>query len=370
MRKVDDISFPAFIEDLWLKIKLSIVQFAYFKRRSRANRYVFATISVLVVSSIILFLPHNYIRLVNNQVVALLMLFLTVTLTSLYGGFGPGIFATVLTAIFSYFTLLRLDIRYHPFIGDVIITIIYLITGTIISAISEARYESDMQKDDFIGLTAHELKNPLASIKGFSELISQHAQKKNSYSKILDYSGEIKAQSEKLLELINDFLDVTKIELGKFTYKMEFFDFDKLLSDSVSQQKIVNPKRKIIIIGKTKKIIYADKYRIGQVITNLITNALKYSPQEKKIEIKTKSSRNQINFQVKDYGIGISKRDQKNIFGEFYRINNKSSRVEGLGLGLFISKQIIKYHDGKLWVKSKEGKGSTFFVEIPLTQKN
>ncbi len=358
-------SFPALIENFWIRIKLSLVRFAYFKKRSRIKRYSFAFSVVLIVFLLILLSPRSLVQIIDNQIEGFVLLIFAVTLVSMYGGLGPGIIATLLTAIFSFFTLLLFDLPTHPLAGDILIVIIYLITGFFISIISEARYETDLQKDEFIGLAVHELKNPLASIKGFSELISQKAGKKSSYLKILDFSNEIKIQSDKLLEIINDFLDVTKIEIGKFDYRQDCFNYKDLLIEIVSQERVINPERKIVLSGTNNKIIYADRYRIGQVMTNLISNAVKYSPPGKPIEIKVSGRGKKNVLSVKDHGIGIDKKSLKNIFNMFYRVNQKALKTEGLGLGLFITKKIVNDHGGKIWVKSKEGKGSTFYVELP-----
>lgn len=293
------------------------------------------------------------------------MLILVVTASSWYGGLGPGVLVTVLTGIISYLTFLRVDLPLHSEFEDFILTFIYMILGFFVSLISEARYEAEFQKDQFVALAAHEIKNPLAVIKGYIGLL-QKKLKKSGKNKSFGYIREIDVQAERLLELINDLLDVSRIEIGRFLYKDELFDFDSLIRKIVSNQQIINSKREIIVSGKTRKIIKADGYRLGQVITNLLTNAIKYSPEQSPIKVRLKGKREGVILAVKDYGIGIPRPEQKAIFKHFYRSRRtQQGRVEGLGLGLFISSQIIKHYNGKLHVKSNGGKGSTFYLEMP-----
>ena len=169
------------------------------------------------------------------------------------------------------------------------------------------------------------------------------------------------------MNLINDLLDITKIEIGKISYQKEIFDFDDLIKDVVIHQKVITPNRKISLTGQTKKVIYADKYRIRQVVVNLLTNALKYSPDTKRVTLRLKSKRDSVLLSIKDFGLGIPRDELKLIFNRYYRTKSvEKKRSEGLGLGLFISNQIVKFHQGKLWVESIVGKGSTFFVSLPI----
>ena len=173
------------------------------------------------------------------------------------------------------------------------------------------------------------------------------------------------------MELIDDLLDVTKIEVGKFMYKKELFDFDELVVEIVNHQRIINKERVISVSGRSNKIIRGDRYRIGQVITNLLTNAVKYSPEKSPIEVRIKRDRERIILAVKDYGIGIPRSEQRAVFNQFYRSRStQKGKAEGLGLGLFISSQIIKHHRGKLGVKSSGSKGSVFFLEMPILLLN
>ncbi len=130
------------------------------------------------------------------------------------------------------------------------------------------------------------------------------------------------------------------------------------------------PTHKLVKLNNIETFIYADKRRIEQVIINLLNNAVKYSPSSNKIIIDIKKGKSNVVMSVKDYGIGINKDDQKKIFKRFYiSEENKQNRFFGLGLGLYISSEIIKKHQGRIEVESEKGKGSTFYVTIPLYKK-
>ncbi len=355
------------MEELWFKVKYYLMKFAYLKKRSRLRRYLLPIFLVLGLFYLVSYIPKDYFLLINSQTLSLLIFILIVAICSWYGGLGPGIFATVLTAVVNYFTLLKQDFPHHSNAGDLVITTLYIVVGLLISIVSEARYEAEIQKDEFVGLTTHELKNPLTVIKGFAGLLNLYSRKLRD-KKIAKYTEEIELQADRLLELINDLLDVNKLEVGKFNYKFELFDFDNLVRDIVSHQRIINKNRLIEVSGESNLVIKGDSYRIGQVIANLLTNASKYSPLESPIEVKIKKDKQNVQIAVKDYGLGISKPEQKKIFNQYYRTRNTlKGRTEGLGLGLYICKTIINNHKGKIWVKSSEKIGSTFYFTLPIT---
>lgn len=349
------------MEELWVKIKLFLVKFYHFKNRSRIKRY-----SVPIVLIALVFLTKSLFYPFLGQNSAFLMVSFIVAVSASYGGLGPGFFATFLSAILIYTVFLPKDASVHPFVGDFAVTLIFIFEGIIISIVSEARFQLENQKDEFIGFVAHELRNPLTAVKGFSGLISNSA-KANGYQKILSYGEQINAQSDKMMELINDLLDITRIEIGKFNYNESFFPIDALIKEVISHQQIISKNRTLEHKTHIKKIIYGDRYRIGQVITNLISNALKYSPETKKVVVKLEANKKAILVSIRDYGLGIAKYDQKKIFSRFYRTDAvQRNKSEGLGLGLYICNQIVRHYNGKLWVFSKVGEGSTFYLQLPL----
>lgn len=353
------------MEEIWNKIKTFLMRFAYFKKRSRLNRYGVTLILFLIILVLSFIMSKTFINDILNTAAPFLILTLVVTISSWYGGIGPGIIATLLTVITNNVIFFRSDHNIGFSTENIFLNILLILEGLIISIISEARYEKEEQKDQFIGYAAHELKNPLSSIRGFAGLIVSHSSLLKD-EKIQNYAEEIEIQSDKLLELINDLLDITKIEIGKFSYKYDYFDIDHLVREIVDHQKIISRHRKIELSGSYKKVVRGDRFRIGQVLTNLLSNALKYSPKTSKVKVKIKKEKKGILISVKDEGIGIPKPEQSKIFSEFFRTKKAQKSTEGLGLGLFISHQIVKVHKGRLWFKSNNNKGTTFYFWLPI----
>lgn len=352
------------MEKAWDTIKRALVQLTHFQKRNRIKRYGIPIFLVIL----IFFIKHYFHPILGDNSAFLLVSFI-VAVSSWYGGIGSGVFATALSLSLIYFLYLSNDRAYHPFIGDLVLLAVFTIEGIIISIVSEARYEVENQKDDFISFVSHELKNPLATIKGFAQLVI-HSSKKNKYERVEEFAAEINNQSDRILELINDLLDITKIEIGKFTYQNDIFNFDELVKEVITHQKIIFPNRNIKMVGRTNNVIFADKYRIRQVIVNLLTNALKYSPETKGVILRLRSKKESILMGVRDYGIGIAKDEQARIFDRYYRTKSvQRKRSEGLGLGLYITNQIVKHHRGKIWVESRMGKGSTFFINLPVNSQ-
>lgn len=220
------------------------------------------------------------------------------------------------------------------------------------------------QKDNFISMASHELKTPLTSMSVYVDVLSR--QLKNENSKSVSYLGKIKTQVERLNMLVNDLLDMSRIRTGKLVLHREEIQLDKLVTSFVFDQKeiVTSHKFKVKVVPC---VVVGDQLRIYQVMNNFITNAVKYSPVDSLITIKLEKDAQSAIVSITDEGAGISKSDQVNIFDRFYQVSDvQSNGTSGLGMGLFISNQIIKAHGGKVWVQSKPKKGSTFYFTIPL----
>ena len=225
--------------------------------------------------------------------------------------------------------------------------------------------EQDQQKDFFISMASHELKTPITSIKGYVQLLrTAYA---NSEDMLLKKSlGVIDKQIITLTSLITDLLDVSKIKSGSLVLNKQDFEITEMISEVTNQIQHVNPDHHIIFSGKPATV-FADRERISQVLINLLTNAVKYSPNSKEITIKNFIEDDHVVVSVHDSGIGISKTDQEKIFERFYRVEGKDEKTyPGFGIGLFISSEIIQRHDGKIGVSSEPGKGSVFYFSIPV----
>ena len=218
------------------------------------------------------------------------------------------------------------------------------------------------KKDEFIALASHELKTPLTTIKGYLQILEKSEQ--NDRDRL--FIGKISNQVDKLNTLISDLFDVSKIEAGKLQLFMESFDLQELVTEIIETFQYTDKSHRIILQSDGKPLpLEADKARIEQVMLNLLTNAIKYSPKANEVLVTIESTESTVTVRVKDEGIGLSTEHQKKIFSRFYRAEG-TANIAGLGLGLYLTKEIIDRHHGQIAVKSEPGKGSTFFFTLPL----
>lgn len=213
------------------------------------------------------------------------------------------------------------------------------------------------------------MKTPVTTIKAFAQIALKQAEK-NADTSILEYLKKINLHTNKLDSLLTELLDVSKIHAGRLTLSYTIVDFGSYLDEVIQSIKYVTPSHKINVTVKENAKVEIDTLRIEQVITNLLNNAAKYSPGKKYIDIETHVENGFLITAVKDYGIGISQKNLKKLFDRFYRVEETSKTYTGLGIGLFISNEIIKQHNGKMWVESKEGEGSVFYFSLPLYKNN
>ena len=222
------------------------------------------------------------------------------------------------------------------------------------------------QKDNFIGIASHELKTPVTSIKAYTQVLEKMLIKKGELKEAAMIS-KMDGQLNRLTSLIGDLLDVTKINSGRLQFNHKNFEFNPLVTDLVEDLQRTTQKHVLITNLGEPVTLNGDEERIGQVIINLITNAIKYSPEAKEIIISSKVEADQLTFCVQDFGIGIAEGHAQKVFEQFYRVSGLMQYTfPGLGLGLYISAEIIKQEGGKIWVNSKEGEGSTFCFTLPI----
>lgn len=227
----------------------------------------------------------------------------------------------------------------------------------------------EQHKDFFISMASHELKTPITSMKGYIQILQSMYQ--DSQDEFLKTSlDRIHTQIEKLIAIIADLLDVSKIRTGSLTFNKQDFDLNILLREVIEELSVVYPNFKINFSPASAIRVYADRDRVGQVFVNLITNAIKYSPKSRDIYISSKMNAKSVMISVKDEGIGIDKNFQRKIFERFYRVEGKSEKTfPGFGIGLFIASEIIRRHKGSIGVESEPGKGSRFYFSLPLAKK-
>jgi len=230
--------------------------------------------------------------------------------------------------------------------------------------------EHEQIKNDFIGMASHELKTPITSIKAYVQLLLTIYKNKASDDEFLMKSlNTVNKQINKLTRLITDLLDVSKMETGRLSLNCESFMFNDLLREIVEEVQHTATHHDIVMTTSQQVTVYADRDRVGQVITNFLTNAIKYSPESDRVDVKLSVNNNEACIAVQDYGIGISPDEQSKIFNRFYRVEGRNEQTfSGFGIGLYVAAEIVKRHDGNVWVESEKDKGSAFYFTLPLNQ--
>jgi signal transduction histidine kinase len=233
-----------------------------------------------------------------------------------------------------------------------------------------AAQELERKRNEFIGMVVHELKTPITSLKGYAQLLYRRCLRTGDEQNA-QFASRMDTQITKLTALVDDFLDVTRLSEGKLQFVENDFPFDSLVEEIIQEIQLINERQTIRREGMTNTTIWGDRTRIGQVITNLLTNAMKYAPNADTILVKTFSDIQNVTLCVQDFGPGIPKTLHSKIFDPFYRIEkNQQGTTPGLGLGLHIAAEIIKRQEGHIWVESEEGKGATFCFTLPIDRES
>jgi signal transduction histidine kinase len=226
-------------------------------------------------------------------------------------------------------------------------------------------------------MASHELKTPITSIKGYVQLLLNIYEEMNE-KKFQDSKATVKSslntiskQVSKLTRLVSELLDLSRIESGKLDLRKSRFDLAALVEETAQDIRHITSHHAIIVHNDFEGDIYADKDRIAQVLLNLLTNAIKYSPDADNVEVYIKGDKEKAVIKVKDHGIGIDKKDHSRIFERFYRVEGKSEQTyPGFGIGLFIANEIIQRHQGTIQVESKKGIGSVFTLTLPIDARD
>jgi signal transduction histidine kinase len=232
-----------------------------------------------------------------------------------------------------------------------------------------ALQEIDRMKSEFIATISHELRTPLHTINGFNKLLLDgKVTDPETQQEFLSISVK---QGEHLNHLINDLIDVSSLEAGKFTIRKEPVPDLKGLICSVTRQIYSVAQEKSITLrehyAELLPVIEADRSRLRQVLLNLLNNAIKFSEEGAEVIVTATTMDNEVVVQVQDFGIGIPEDAMPNLFARFYRVDNSSTRsAGGSGLGLYISRQIVEAHGGRIWAESAPGEGSAFSFAIPV----
>lgn len=227
------------------------------------------------------------------------------------------------------------------------------------------RREIERRKDDFLSIASHELKTPLTSIKGFMQMLIrlQPPGLPDQYQTIFE---KVNVAIERLNGLITDLLDVSRIQSGNIEIHKDTFDFDRMVAETIEQMQSLSSSHRIICTGASNVKVFADEQQIVQVLNNLLANAIKYSPESRDIFVHISRVSNYVKVSVRDSGVGINLEDQQRVFQRFFRGAEFQKKMAGMGIGLYVCEQIIKNHNGTIWLESEKNHGSTFNFTIPI----
>lgn len=325
---------------------------------------------------------------------------LAIMLVALIWGLGPALFSVLLGS-------LALGAFYiHPYTGanallqDKLLSLIpFIIAGLIVAIITGQREtarihalaaereaqerareledanqeleEANQLKDHFLSIASHELKTPITSISGFAQITLRRLSKEHGNltdaADVQEAMQKIEMQTQRLNALIDDLLDLNNVRSGRIPLHIGICDIGAICREAIENQRQLTGREIVLEEAPATIMIKADGDRLNQVITNLVSNALKYSPEDAPVCVTVCQRDAAVCIAVQDQGQGISKDQQKHIFEAFYRTPDaRTSKKRGWGLGLAICKDIIERHNGQIWCESKPGKGSTFFVQLPV----
>ncbi|TXD85578.1 PAS domain S-box protein [Subsaximicrobium wynnwilliamsii] len=235
--------------------------------------------------------------------------------------------------------------------------------------------EEEKRKEGFLKMVSHELKTPITSIKGYTQLLLSFLEDDTDIQweslPIKPSLQRIDSQITRLTRLISEMLDLDRLEDNQLLLQNEVFNLNELVEATIKDIEYAHKQTNIRLKIESACQVHADRDRIGQVLINFITNAIKYSPNDQNVEIKVFQTNDKtVSVSVKDHGIGIEKKDQQNIFKRFYRVSGKNEETfAGFGIGLYLAKEMIERHKGRVKVKSKKGEGSEFIFTLPVHTK-
>jgi signal transduction histidine kinase len=244
-------------------------------------------------------------------------------------------------------------------------------------AIDSARLYREAQqalatRDEFLSVAAHELKTPITSLRGYAQLTLRAMDQSGGVDgdRLRHALRVVNVQTDKLTQLVAQLLDVSRIQSGRLTLEYRDADLSQLVADAVANAERQSPDHDFIVRSSQLVQISVDILRIEQVLTNLIDNAIKYSPKGGRIEVEVDMAAPQagwVQLSVRDHGVGIPAEVLERIFERFYQVESASSHTTGMGLGLYISRQIVELHGGRIWAEVPDGGGTRFVIALPVS---
>lgn len=231
----------------------------------------------------------------------------------------------------------------------------------------ESQQEALQVKDQFLSIVSHELRTPLTTIKGYAQMLRRKVADDPQSERFADH---IDSQVSRLSRLVDDLLDVTRFSRGQFELMPEEMDLQPVLEEVVARFRVVTPRHVLNLdLDGGSFAGYWDPDRLEQVLNNLVSNAIKYSPDGGEITVATRHEDGRLLITVRDQGVGISEQDQEQLFQRFYRGSAEGQDIKGLGLGLYVTRRIVEAHGGEIGVRSAPGQGSEFFFTLPLVRQ-
>jgi two-component system sensor histidine kinase VicK len=228
--------------------------------------------------------------------------------------------------------------------------------------------QDEIRKNDFIGMVSHELKTPLTSLNALLQVASLKL-KNNPDSFLTSAMEKSNVQVKRMTTMINGFLNVSRLESGKIHIEKAVFELETLINDMIAESSLTASTHLIHLLHCPSVKINADREKIGSVISNLISNAIKYSPKGNKITIDCQAEDGKVIVSVTDEGMGIKPGDLEKIFDRYYRVEtNHTQHISGFGIGLYLCAEIIHRHEGQIWAESQSGVGSTFYFSLPVSE--
>ncbi|HKW23134.1 MAG TPA: ATP-binding protein [Ktedonobacterales bacterium] len=225
----------------------------------------------------------------------------------------------------------------------------------------------EQRKNAFISMASHELKTPVTSLKGFTQVLQRRLRQQRADPQTLLFLDRMDAQLRRMTGLISDLLDISKMQTGAVSFRECVFDLDAVAQETIENVQAASVTTEIRVVGESGALISGDPDRIGQVIVNLLTNAIKYSPEANTVVVRLSADADRAEVAVQDFGMGIPKEYHERIFEQFFQVTEpRGSTFPGLGIGLYIARTIVERHGGRLWVESAPGLGSTFHFTLPL----
>ncbi len=324
---------------------------------------------------------------------------------ALFWGVGPGLLATILscvTLIYIYLFPVQRGSTVPPsFDWEVIIPVLLFAIASLVVVIligqreaarrqalqakqivqmhisdlataNQELLQANQLKDLFVSIASHELKTPITTIRGQAQLalrrIGKNATPSPELNDLQDAFVKVDEQTKRLTNLIDELLDLTSLRSGKQVLDKKPCNLNEICSSAIEDLRMISGRTIDLDLPSSPVLLQADAARIGQVVTNLVSNALKYSPAASAVKVRVEHDDRVARFCVQDAGKGISPEQLANIFQPFYRTSDaRASTISGTGLGLTICKDIVQQHHGRIWCESTLDSGSTFFVELPLS---